>query len=52
MNDLESDSSEEEQKKQVKLQTWKSNLISANSNTVYIEQFKGSPLSIEVSVFK
>ena len=32
--------------------TWRSNLITENQDTVYIERFKGSPLSIEVSIFK
>ena len=43
---------EEEEKKKNELKTWRSNLISESADTVYIEQFKGSPLCIEVSIFK
>ena len=47
-----SEEEEEETQKRNQLQTWRSNLIGDNLNTIYIERFKGSPLSIEVSIFK
>ena len=34
------------------LKTWRSKLIADNMDTVYIERFRGSPVSIEVSIFK
>ena len=45
-------SDDEEQAKAKQLKTWKSAPIEGNPTTVYIENFKGSPLSLEVSVFK
>jgi len=38
--------------KKNQLQSWRSNLITDAANTVYIEHFKGSPLCIEISIFK
>ena len=34
------------------LKTWRSKLIADDMGTVYIERFRGSPVSIEVSIFK
>ena len=47
----DTDEHEEMQNKNA-LKTWRSDLISDNLDTIYIERFKGSPLSIEVSIFK
>ena len=48
----ENRSDDEQDADQNQLTTWRSMLLAANQDTVYIERFKGSPLSIEVSVFK
>ena len=54
INDEESDenSQDEDEDQRNQLMTWRSNLITQNQDTVYIERFKGSPMSIEVSIFK
>ena len=49
-DDNKSEDEDEDSKNQ--LTTWRSQLLSDNMDTVYIEKFKGSPLSIDVSIFK
>lgn len=49
-DDNKSEDGGEDSKNQ--LTTWRSQLLSDNMDTVYIEKFKGSPLSIDVSIFK
>ena len=34
------------------LMTWRSNLVTLNQDMVYIELFSGTPVSIDVSIFK
>ena len=50
--DMEDSDDEESKKKQNQLETWRSATIDGDMNTVYIEKFKGSPLSADVSIFK
>lgn len=52
--ELEGDDDEidEDEIERSQLKTWRSNLITDNQDTVYMEHFKGSPLMIEISIFK
>ena len=52
VQDEEEDFEDEDEEQKKQLTTWRSQLITDNQDTVYIERFKGSPLSIEVTIFK
>ena len=51
-DDSEAEEELAEQNRKNELKTWKNKLISDAAETIYIEHFKGSPLLIEVSIFK
>ena len=42
----------ETKRKKNELKTWRSQEVNFEQGTVYIEKFKGSPLSIDISIFK
>ena len=48
--DMEDDDEEEETQQEVV--TWRSKGIEADSGIIYIQKYSGSPISIEVSLFK
>lgn len=49
--DEDEDSAKAEQKK-YQLKTWKTQSLDGNQDIVYIEKYKGSPLSIDISIFQ
>ena len=49
---LDMDDDDEEEETQQEVITWRSKGIEADSGIIYIQKYSGSPISIEVSLFK